>query len=78
MLRLFGLKLRHSWNVAREGKLFAIVDVAFAENDGPLVLSGENLEEIYQRAEKLHRIYSPGPESFHRYQIRDVGGHTRH
>jgi len=78
MLRLFGLKLRHTWNVAQEGNLFAIVDVAFAENDGPLVLSGGSLDEIYQRAEKLYRIYSPGPESFHRYQIRDVDGHTRH
>lgn len=78
MLRLFGLKLRHTWNVAREGKLLAIVDVAFAENDGPLVLSGGSLHEIYQRAEKLFRFYSPGPESFHRYQIRVVDGRTSH
>jgi hypothetical protein len=78
MLRLFGLKLRHSWNVAKEGKLLAIVDVALAENDGPLVLGGESLHEIYQRAEKLYRIYSPGPETFHRYQIRDVEPRTRH
>lgn len=78
ILRLFGLKLRHNWNVAQEGKLFAIVDATFAENSGPLVLSGESLDEIYQRAEKLHRFYCPGPESFHRYQIRDVDERTRH
>lgn len=77
-LRLFGLKLRHAWNVAQDGKLFAIVDATFAENSGPLVLSGGNLEEIYQRAGKLHRKYCPGPESFHRYQIRGVDGRTRH
>jgi hypothetical protein len=77
MLRLFGLKLGHTWNVAQEGELFAIVDATFAENSGPLVLSGGSLDEIYQRAAKLHRTYCPGPESFHRYQIRDVDGHSR-
>jgi len=78
MLRLFGLKLRHAWNVAQDGKLFAIVDVAFAENEGPLVLSGGNVDEVYQQAAKLRRIYRPDPESFHHYQIRDVDGGTRH
>jgi hypothetical protein len=77
MLRLFGLKLGHTWNVAREGELFAIVDATFAENSGPLVLSGASLDEIYERAAKLHRTYCPGPESFHRYEIRDVDGHSR-
>jgi hypothetical protein len=76
MLRLFGLKLRHTWNVAQEGNLFAMVDATFAENSGPLVLSGGNLDEIYQRAQKLHRIYSPGPESFHHYEVRAVDGHS--
>jgi hypothetical protein len=70
MLRLFGLKLRHVWNIVEEGNIMALVDVAFSEGDVPLVLSGSSAEEVYQRAAKLHRTYCPRPDSFHHYQIR--------
>jgi hypothetical protein len=78
MLRLFGLKLRHVWNVATEGRLVALVDVALGEDELPLVLTGGSDEEVDQKAAERNRTYCPSPDSFHRYQIRSVprnGGH---
>ena len=58
-MRLFGLKGRHAWNVVHQGGSIALVDVTFAEDDGPLVLVGTTLEELYQRAAGLNRVYCP-------------------
>ena len=48
----------------------ALVDVTFAEDDGPLVLVGGSLEEIYRRAADLNRLYCPSPDRTNHYQIR--------
>ena len=70
VLRLFGLKGRHAWNVVHHGGSIALVDVTFAEDDGPLVLVGTALEELYQRAADLNRVYRPSPDTWNHYQIR--------
>jgi hypothetical protein len=69
-LQLYSLKLKHAWNVVQEGELFALVDAAFGEDDVPFVLVGNGPAEVYNRAAEMSRIYSPSPDSFHRYQIR--------
>ena len=69
VLRLFGLKGRHAWNV-RHGGSIALVDVTFGEVDGPLVLVGTALGDLYQRAAALNRVYRPSPDTSNHYQIR--------
>jgi hypothetical protein len=70
ILRLFHPKLRHVWNVAEEGGTFALVDATFADKEGPFVLSGSTMTEVYQRAAEQNRLYYPSPESGQRYQVR--------
>jgi hypothetical protein len=70
MLRLFRFKLRHMWNVAEAGGEVAIVDVSFADDEGPFVLSGSTAAAVYQRAAEKERVYCPSPETDHRYQVR--------
>jgi len=69
-LRLFSLKMRHAWNLAREGNVFALIDVAFAEDNVHLVIVGKTPTDVYEKATEHHHIYCPSPESCHRYQIR--------
>lgn len=69
-LQLFSLKLRTAWNLAREGNVFALVDVAFGEGDVPLVILGSAPIDVYEKAAEHDRVYHPSPESYHRYQIR--------
>ncbi len=70
VLRLFGLKGRHAWNVVHHGGSIALVDVTFAEDDGPLVLVGTALGELYQRAADSNRVYRPSPDTSNHYEIR--------
>ncbi len=70
VLSLFGLKGRHAWNIVRHGGSIALVDVTFGESDGPLVLVGTALEDLYQRAAHLNRVYRPSPDALNHYQIR--------
>jgi len=70
VLRLYGLKGRHAWNVVVQDGISVLVDVTYGEEDGPLVLAGPSLAELYQRASAQNRFYCPSPESFHHYQIR--------
>ena len=73
VIRLYGLKARHAWNVAFEGGVCALVDTALAEDEGPFVLVGENLQKLYQQAaERYFRVYCPSPDSFHCYRV-DTG-----
>lgn len=71
VLRLFGLKGRHSWNVVQHGESVALVDVTFAVDDGPLVLVGTEVGEVYRRAEELNRVYCPNPDAANHYRLRD-------
>ena len=78
VLRLFGLKGRHAWNVVHHGDSVALVDVTFAEDDGPLVLVGTALGELYQRAADLNRAYCPSPDTANHYQIRRPDSESEH
>lgn len=69
-LHLYSLKLKHAWNVVQEGDGFALVDVAFGEEEAPCVLVGNGPAEVYAKATALNRLYHPSPDAFHRYQIR--------
>lgn len=70
VLRLYGLKGRHAWNIVRLAGAVALVDVTFGEDDGPLVIVAKSLDEVYQRAADLHRVYCPSPDTANHYQIR--------
>lgn len=70
VMRLFGLKGRHAWNIVDHGELVALVDVTFAEDDGPLVIVGRSHAELYQRAGDLNRVYTPSPDTANHYEIR--------
>jgi hypothetical protein len=69
-LQLYSLKLKHAWNMVREGEICALVDAAFGEEEAPFVLVGNSPAEVYGRAAELSRLYNPSPDEFHRYQIR--------
>lgn len=73
VLRLYGLKGRHAWNVVTHGKCIALVDVTLAEDDGPLVIVGTTLAELYQRAGDVNRVYIPSPDTSNHYEIRNAG-----
>ncbi len=70
VLRLYGLKGRHAWNLVRHAGSVALVDVTFGEDDGPMVMVGATLEEVYARAKDLNRVYCPSPDTENHYQIR--------
>jgi hypothetical protein len=70
VLRLYRPKLRHVWNVAEEEGTFALVDATFADKEGPFVLSGSTMAEVYRRAAEQNRLYNPSPESGQHYQVR--------
>ena len=74
VLRLYGLKGRHAWNIVTHGECLALVDVTFAEDDGPLVIVGTALGELYQRAADTNRVYIPSPDTSNHYEIRDTSG----
>jgi len=78
VLRLFGLKGRHAWNVVHHGGSIALVDVTFGEVDGPLVLVGTALGELYQRAAHSNRVYCPSPDTANHYQMRGPGSAFEH
>ncbi len=71
-LHLYSLKLKHAWNMVQEGKRFALVDAAFGEEKDPFVLVGNDPAEVYKRAAEISRVYTPSPDSFHRYEIRSA------
>jgi hypothetical protein len=77
VLRLYGLKGRHAWNIVRHGEAIALVDVTFGEDEGPLVIVGASLDELYQRAADIHRIYLPSPDTSNHYQIRSSAAPSR-
>lgn len=70
VLRLFGLKGRHAWNVVHHGGSVALVDVTFADDDGPLVLVGTEIGEVYRRATERNRGYCPSPDTANHYRLR--------
>jgi hypothetical protein len=69
VLRLFGLKGRHAWNVVQHGDSVALVDVTFDEDEGPFVLVGTEIGEVYRRAGELKRFYCPGPDEANHYRM---------
>ena len=78
VLRLFGLKGRHAWNIVHHGDCVALVDVTFAEDDGPFVLAGTVLGELYQRAADSNRAYRPSPDTANHYQLRRSSSGPQH
>lgn len=69
VLRLYGLKGRHAWNIVSEGDRLALVDATFADGDAPFVAVGASLGEVYARALERARHYSASPDEANHYRV---------
>ena len=69
VLRLYGLKGRHAWNLVSDGPRLALVDATFADGDAPFVAVGSSLGEVYARALERARHYAAAPDASNHYRV---------
>ena len=72
VLRLYGLKGRHAWNLVSDGPRLALVDATFADGDAPFVAVGSSLGEVYARALERARHYEAAPDAANHYTVKSM------
>ena len=73
-VRLFGIEAKHAWNIAWRDNVLAIVDVTYATETGPFVVTGASLAEATSKTMRHDRCYYPASDSLNRYQINSPRG----
>jgi Transglutaminase-like superfamily len=68
-LHVFGLEGRHAWNLAWLGGRVALIDVTLPSREGPLIVLGASVEEVYRIANREERRYVPTPDRQNHYKI---------
>ena len=68
-LRVYGLAGRHAWNLAWLDGRVALIDVTLPAREGPLIVVGASLEEVYRVANRDERRYVPTPDQQNHYKI---------
>jgi hypothetical protein len=68
-LHVFGLEGRHAWNLAWHGGRVALIDVTLPTREGPMIVLGGSVEEVYRIANREERRYVPTPDRQNHYKI---------